>query len=129
MLNVPDKSDIPDVPVEDVQINGTSVVNQGVANIPIADTSGTYGLVKLANNTYGLTVDNTYLKVASATSSLIKEGNDNRRPIVSSNQHQSVFYGLAKASGDATQSASTLSVGTYTDQAKSSIRDMLGATS
>lgn len=30
--------------VNDVQINGTSIVNQGVANVPIADTN-TLGLV------------------------------------------------------------------------------------
>ena len=42
-------------------------------------------------------------------------------------QHESTFYGLAKAAGDSTQSASTLSVGTYTDDAKIAIRNMLGA--
>jgi len=39
----------------------------------------------------------------------------------------SVFYGLAAAAGDSTQSASDNAVGTYTDNAKSAIRTMIGA--
>ena len=36
-----------------------------------------------------------------------------------------MFYGLAKAAGDATQSASSNAVGTYTEDAKSAISEML----
>ena len=42
-------------------------------------------------------------------------------------QHQSAFFGLAKAAGDTTQSASANAVGTYTETAKSKIHDMLNA--
>ena len=38
----------------------------------------------------------------------------------------SVFYGLAKAAGDSTQSASSNVVGIYTDNAKGAIQNMLG---
>jgi len=62
-----------------------------------------------------------------AASHTIKNGTDANDPIVSSNQHESAFYGLAKAAGDTTQSASDNAVGTYTDDAKSAIRTMLGA--
>ena len=41
-------------------------------------------------------------------------------------QHRSVFYGLACAAGDTTQSESSNPVGQYTDEAKAAIRAMLG---
>ncbi|MBQ1554305.1 MAG: hypothetical protein IIZ68_02480 [Clostridia bacterium] len=44
-----------------------------------------------------------------------------------SGQHRSAFYGLAKAAGDSTQSASSNAVGTYTEAAKSAISQMLSA--
>lgn len=56
----------------------------------------------------------------------IKEGSNPYMPIVPSNQHQAAFYGLAKASGDSTQSKSANAVGDYTDEAKTSIQEMLG---
>lgn len=83
--------------ITDVQIEGTSIVNNsGVANI------------------------------SSATSTQIKNGTDTTKVINPSNQHASTFYGLAKAAGDATQSASNNPVGTYTSEAKVAIRNMLG---
>jgi hypothetical protein len=83
--------------ITDVQIEGTSIVNNsGVANI------------------------------SSATSTQIKNGIDTTKVINPSNQHASTFYGLAKAAGDATQSASNNPVGTYTSEAKIAIRNMLG---
>jgi len=117
--------------VDDVQINGTSVVSDGVAKIPIAtgiingvvkvDEAGTYGIRKWSN-THALLVIN------SATSSFIKNPNSGTadfRPLTPNRQHESTFYGLAKAAGDTTQSASSNAVGTYTEEAKSAISDML----
>ena len=66
-------------------------------------------------------------KVASSIE--IKPGTSRDVIIAPSNQYESVFYGLAKASGDVTQSASDETlypVGTYTDSAKTSILQMLG---
>lgn len=55
----------------------------------------------------------------------IKNGTDNFRPVVPHYQHEATFYGLAKASGDTTQSASDNAIGNYTDEAKASIQEML----
>ena len=121
---------IPEVPVTDVQVNGTSVVTSGVANVPIATTTS-YGVVK-PSNSYGLQVygsGNTSLGVLTATDANIKSGSSVYAVTQPSKQHQAAFYGLAKAAGDSTQSASSNAVGTYTDNAKSAIRTMLGATS
>ena len=86
----------PSVPVQDVQINGTSVLVDGVANI------------------------------VKATDAQVKAGTENGKILVPSLQDASTFYGLAKAAGDATQSASDNAVGTYTDAAKIAIQKMLG---
>lgn len=111
-------------PVSDVQVNGTSVVTDGVANVPVADNS-TFGAVKFASNG-GIFSDNGALRINKATDALIKSGDSSYYPIVPNNQHKSVFYGLAKAAGDRTQSASSNAVGTYTESAKSAIQSMLG---
>ena len=112
-------------PVTDVRVNGTSIAANGVANVPIAD-SITLGVAKFnANN--GLSIfSNGDAYVACSNSANIKSGAGLHRPIVPNFQHESTFYGLAKASGDTTQSASSNAVGTYTDNAKASIKSMLG---
>lgn len=112
----------------DVQINGTSIVSDGVANIPVA--SGSKLGVVITNSSAGVDInpDTHKLRISKATDSNVKAGTDDYRPIVSSNQHSSAFYGLAKASGDATQSESANAVGTYTDGAKQKIKEMLGIT-
>ena len=110
--------------VDDVQVNGTSVVNQGVANIPVADDS-TLGVVKI-NSGYGVRIINNNLATNGAGPSGVKAGIGAYNPITPEIQHSSTFYGLAKASGDTTQSASSNPVGTYTDSAKVAIQKMLG---
>ena len=114
------------VNVEDVQTNGVSIVNNDIANIPIADAN-TFGVAKV-NSSFGLQMTNNgeVLATQMAGSSEIKGGSNYYKPIVPANQHQSTFYALAKASGDTTQSASSNAVGTYTDNAKASIKSMLG---
>lgn len=102
--------------VSDVKVNGTSVVNSsGVAN------------VFNTHPVYGTTFTNDYLTVAVASSAQIKSGNSDKRPINANFQHESTFFGLAKAAGDSTQSASSNAVGTYTESAKSAISQMLSA--
>lgn len=110
--------------VTDVQIDGTSIIDQGVANIPLAGGSN-YGVLKVPNN-LGLYVSNGTLTVNPASVAFIKQGTNNYFPLVVSHQHESTFYGLAKASGDSTQSASSNAVGTYTEEAKIAIQKMLG---
>lgn len=120
-------NDLPDVPVQDVQVNGVSVLNQnGVADVPIGG-SNTLGVVKTALG-YGITIDsgNGVISIDKSGDSLIKSGTENYRPIVPSSQHSAAFYGLAKAAGDLTQSQSSNAVGTYTPEAKAAIQTMLG---
>lgn len=115
-----------DAPVQDVQVNGTSVLSNGVANVPVAseseigvvgiDKSGGIEIHKLTHN----------LQISTASASQVKDGIYAYKPISPSNQHSATFYGLAKAAGDTTQSASSNPVGTYTDAAKAAIQVMLG---
>lgn len=65
------------------------------------------------------------LTTANAISPDIKAGRNWFNPIVPGNQHEAVFYGLAKAAGDSTQAAAARSVGNYTDDAKAAIQNML----
>lgn len=114
--------------VDDVKIDGVSIVSNKIANIPAA-SSAEAGLVKI-NPTYGISIDSSHvITINSATSSEIKAGDSatkSYKPITPETQHRSVFYGLAKAAGDSTQSASQNAIGTYTDEAKSAIQTMLG---
>ena len=119
------ETNVSEVAVRDVQVNGTSVVSNGVANVPIASASSP-GVAKVTNYTHGLQVDDGTLKTYRPTPAQIKAGTDYYRVIVPANQHESAFYGLAKAAGDTTQSSSSNAVGTYTDSAKASIKAMLG---
>lgn len=126
-LTEQDKQDIAglvDTPVDDVQIDGTSIVNNGVAGIPFA-TLEQPGVGRIGAD-YGITMlSGKRFVISRATSAVIKSGTQNYRPIVSSNQHEAVFYGLAKVAGH-DEKNSTLAVGTYTDEAKTAIRTMLG---
>lgn len=115
--------------LNDVQINGTSIVTNGVANVPIASRTN-LGAVSINNandNSYGLAInDSGMLYISSPSAAMIKQGTQAYKPIVPNNQHISTFYGLAKAAGDTTQSQSGNAVGSYTEDAKSAIRTMLG---
>ena len=113
--------------VGDVQVNGNSIVNNGVATIPLAENvqNGTPGLVKVYWG--GLYIDNNgYLKINPATSTEIKNATASYVTISPLKQHESVFYGLATAAGDTTQKTSDNTVGTYTIEAKAAIHTMLG---
>jgi hypothetical protein len=115
-----------------VQINGVSILNNGVANVPVA-TNSVIGVSRPYPECGIAILPEAYTKKGSlyinkATSNEIKTGTDAYKPIVPYNQHESVFYGLAKAARDTTQSASSNAVGDYTDSAKSAIQSMLGIT-
>ena len=127
-LTPADKSEIAglvDVPVSDVQIDGTSVLQNGVANFerPIWPK---YGVVKVSGD-YGIGVNaNGVLFLHGANDSDIKDGTNIYKASLINKQHASVFYGLAKASGDVTQALSDNAVGTYTPEALTAIQQMLG---
>ena len=112
--------------VNDVQINGTSILNaQGVANVPFADNSGVAGVAKY-ETWRGVAINvNGYAYLNNATSGLVKNGSDAYRPIAPSLQHESVFYGLAKLAG-ADMASSSNPVGQFTDDALVKIQKMLG---
>lgn len=116
-----DLSNKPTIP--DVQINGSSIVDNGIANIPLASTSN-FGVVKI--NGAGLQIKQNYLTISFATEAHTKSGSSAYTAITPSVQHMTTFYGLAKAAGDTTQSQSDNIVGTYTDDAKTAIQQMLG---
>lgn len=111
--------------VTDVQVNGTSVVSNGVANVPVA-SSDIFGVIKTNSNAgIDINTSNGKLRISSASGSQVRGGTDAYKPIVPSNQHTAAFYGLAKAAGDTTQSSITFD-GQYTDAAKDKIMTMLG---
>lgn len=112
---------IPTVPVTDVQIDGTSILSNGVANIPVGDFN-TYGVYKVG---YGLLVNVGTLQVQAAGDSNIKAGEMDCYPIVPCRQHTSVFYGLSKLAGEDLKNA-TVTVGTYPDSSKQAIQKLLG---
>ena len=110
--------------VGDVQINGNSVVTDGVANVPVAG-SNIVGVVK-TEASQGLVVSNTgLLTISQASQNYIKSGTRNNNPITPIRQHESTFYGLAKVAGH-DEKNSTLPVGQYSEEAKTAIRTMLG---
>lgn len=111
--------------VNDVKVDGTSVVTDGVAEIPRASASG-YGVVR-TDSSFGTQMSSERIAVQKAGDDQPKAGTDQYRPIVPYNQHLATFYGLAKAAGDSTQSASANAVGIYTENAKSAISQMLNA--
>lgn len=132
VLTQADKQEIAglvDTSVDDVQINGTSIVQDGVANIPYITSAKNYGLTKLARDASasGLWADDRdgILYVATASVVNIKAGTNRFAPITPIRSDASTFYGLAKAAGH-DEKDSTLPVGQYTEEAKTAIRTMLG---
>lgn len=127
-LTQQDKEDIAglvDTPVDDVQINGTSIVENGVAEIPIASATA-FGIVKTGTN-LGVKITGTGILVSNkASDSEVKYGTHQYNVITPFIQHSATFYGLAKAAG-ADEKNSTLPVGQYTESAKSAISSMLNA--
>ena len=113
-------------PVTDVKINGSSILDaQGVANVPTANSS-TLGVVQLYDSAYGLEMNNGKLRTSPAGSSHIKSASNAYRPITTDKQHDAVFYGLAKATGDTSQTSSSNPVGQFPPEAIVAIQKMLG---
>ena len=115
-----------DETVKDVQINGTSILSQGVANVPVAEEQA-FGVIRRSTRANGLLWDTSgYHKIATAYESEAKAGTNSYNPITPSNQDRAAFYGFAKVAGS-DESGSTLALGTYTENAKSAISAMLNA--
>ena len=119
-----EKSEIPEVPVQDVQVNGVSVLQNGAANIPIGSSS-VYGVLMAQ---HGLTTYQGKISIATPNDAQLKQGNLANTASVLSKQHMSAFYGLAKAAGADMKDIANTTVGTYPDAQKEAIQSMLGIT-
>ena len=117
-------TDIPTIPVTDVQVNSTSILNNGVAEIPVANANS-HGVVKVSGGNRGIEMDNGFLQITYASSGYIKNGSDARKPIVPYTQHEAAFYGLAKAAG-VDLANENVTLGQFPDNAKAAIAQMLG---
>lgn len=106
--------------IPDVQINGSSIINNGVANIPYAYTN-VAGVVKVGN---GLSMDNGAIFINKALDDQIKVGTNGTHPITPAKQHISTYYGLAKLAG-VDLANEEVTVGTYPAAAKTAIKSML----
>ena len=111
--------------VSDVKVNGTSVVEDGVANVPVA-ASGTLGVVAVSDS-YGTSVNSGTLRIVQATDNDLKNGTGGFRPVTPAGQHKGVFFRLAKASCADMKDIQNTTVGTYPEQQKSAISQMLNA--
>ena len=109
--------------VTDVQVNGVSVLSEGVANIPIASNNSPGAFYTTDGGFY--LGSGTQVQLNRPTDGAYKNGNDSLRITRISQQHLSTFYGLAKAAGS-DEKNSPLPVGQYTESAKSAISEMLG---
>ena len=87
-----------------------SILNDGVAEIPIASAND-LGVIKTSISAGIVTNTNGIAMIRKAQPADIKLGTNNYLPIVPNNQHESAFYGLAKAAGDTTQSQSDNAIG------------------
>jgi len=113
--------------VDDVRIDGTSILQNGIANIPQM-AYGQFGVAQVSQGgSTGIDINTSTheLRTRSASSVIIKAGNDSYRPITPNLQHESAFYALAKLAGADMKDSSNV-VGTYTDEAKQAIQKLFG---
>jgi len=113
--------------IKDVQVNGTSIVNNGVANISKAGSGsgGALGVVT-SNSSYGTTINSAgAVIIVKATDADMKTGIGQYRPVTPYTQHMSVFYGLSKVAGVDLANES-VTPGTYPETSKTAIKAMLG---
>ena len=113
--------------VRDVQVNGTSVVTDGVANIPKAE-GGKLGVVTVDSaGLYGIYITSAgrlELRRALTKGDII--GSSSTMALTPSGLTNIAFYGLARAAGDNSLVYAT-PTGQYTESAKSAISQMLNA--
>ena len=112
--------------VSDVQVNGTSVVTSGVANVPVGNQN-TFGVFKAGGGSYGIDLSDSKIIIAPAGDNHIKAGTDSYRPIAPARQQKAVFYGLSKVAGYDLKDVANVTLGTYPEDSKSAIHQMLDA--
>ena len=102
-----------DAPVTDVQINSTSILSNGVANIPYG-TNAVAGLSKAGSGLASMANGTFY--IYPATDSAIQAKTNTANPIVPSNLEKAIMEGLGNYSGTA-----------WTDTYKANARNTIGA--
>ena len=123
---------IPNIPVTDVQVNGSTILNNGVANVPKAGNSSNAMGVVYAPGDYGVGIlGSGGLYTARASSAQIKAGNNSSsaalyKPITPQTQHEAVYYALANLAGADMASLTGETVGVYPEAQKAAIQSMLG---
>jgi len=113
-----------EVPVNDVQVNSVSIVENGVANIPVAGGFD-FGVVKIINALGIDILSNGALTLTLISNNDVKRGTVISKAITPSVQHTSVFYGLSKVAG-VDLANETVTLGTYPETSKAAIKSMLG---
>ena len=113
-----------DAPVQDVQVNGTSILQDGVANVPIASADN-FGVVKLGDGLRLSTNGSNVLLLTVANAGDVRNQN-NTHAVTGARSGDVAFFGLAAAAGDTTQK-SIVGNGVYTEKTKKKISDMLNA--
>lgn len=113
--------------LQDVQVNGVSILSQGIANIPIAGPNQ-LGVLKVGSGSRGVDVSqvDNELQISFATANTIKSGSNSYCPITPKYADAAAFYGLARAAGKSMSSVSGATVGVYPDEQKQAIQKMLG---
>lgn len=120
LIDNTEKVKIQQAKVMDVRYGDTSMSNNGIVSVEEV-------LSLAADGSMGIGTDsNNQLMIKNATDTQIKNGVNAFAPVVPANQSSAVFYGLAAAAGDTTQSESSNQVGIYTSHAKTAIQSMLG---
>ena len=94
--------------------------------MPMASVSN-LGIVR-ANTNYGININSNTgeLFISGSIESDTKTGTSAYKPITPRYQHASVFYGLSKVAGVDLNGVSGVTLGTYTNEAKTAIKAMLG---
>lgn len=94
-----------DVPVQDVEVDGTSVLSttDGVARIGVASSSQV-GVSKI-DSSKGIDIVNKALSIVKALSSDISAKTNDYKPLVSSNVNDIILYGLGAYTGTAFSTA------------------------
>jgi hypothetical protein len=111
--------------VTDVQVNGTSVLQDGVANVPIAGNP-IPGVIK-TTQFYGVDTTNNGFAYLYTASDDYKNGTGSYHAATTANLNKAVYYGLAKAAGADMASVTGETVGVYPVAQKSAISTMLNA--
>ena len=125
LLDSAERAKIAQDVVTDVRVNDTSLVQDGIVNLPHA-TMTSLGLTLAGGLGVATNNNSGEIYTVKADDTQIKNASSNYAVIVPATQHKSTFYGLAKAAGDTTQSESSNEVGVYTSYAKAAIQQMLG---